>query len=266
MVNYNINGPSFVLSCSEKVKIPLMVCSHERSGTHFMMNSIAECTEYTVNPFLNFDYIPLGSFVNFFSKESMNKFFCSLQDISQNEYDTYCVNSIIKSHFPLSLLDHNKNLCRVIYIYRNPEEVFISYWKFLHRWNWLEGPKLSSPLELIKSNPKGQSQRYQIENYKNYFLRWASHIINAQNSARNSSNIVLVNYSQLKDNFEATIEYISDKLKINIFHPLIKPNKEKFIYGKEMEICDKERILLNNFIREEIKNFPELPKDLLNLF
>ena len=69
MANYKINGPSFVESCSEKVKIPLMVCSHERSGTHFMMNSISECTEYTVSPFLNFDYMPLGSFVNFFSKE-----------------------------------------------------------------------------------------------------------------------------------------------------------------------------------------------------
>ena len=266
MVNYRINGPSFVLSCSEKVKIPLIVSSHERSGTHFMMNSISECTAYTANPFLNFDYIPLGSFVNFFSKDSINKFLFSLKEVSQNESNTLCVNSIIKSHFPLSLLDHNKNLCKVIYIYRNPEEVFISYWKFLHRWNWLEGPKLSSPLELIKSNPKGQSQRYQVENYANYFARWASHIINAKNSARNSSNIVLVNYSELKNNFEKTIKYICNKLKITILLPPKKPSKENFIYGKEMKICDKERILLNNFISEEIKNFPELPKDLLNLF
>ena len=95
MATYKINGPSFALSSSEKVKIPLMVCSHERSGTHFMMNSISECTEYTVNPFLNFDYMPLGSFVNFFSKESMNKFLFSLQDISKNEYSHHCVNSII---------------------------------------------------------------------------------------------------------------------------------------------------------------------------
>ena len=266
MVNYKINSPSFVFSCSEKVKIPLMVCSHERSGTHFMMNSISECTEYTVNPFLNFDYMPLGSFVNFFSKESINKFLFSLQDINQNEYNSYCVNSIIKSHFPLSLFDHNKNLCRFIYIYRNPEEVFISYWKFLHRWNWLEGPKLSSPLELIKSNPKGQSQRYQTENYTNYFARWSSHIIDAKNSARNSSNIVLVNYSELENNFETTIEYICEKLKINIFQQPKKPNKEKFIYGKAMEICDKEKILMKNFIKEEIKKFPNLPNDLLNLF
>ena len=266
MANYKINGPSFVLSCSEKVKIPLMVCSHERSGTHFMMNSISECTEYTVNPFLNFDYMPLGSFVNFFSKESMNKFLFSLQEIRKNEYSTHCVNSIIKSHYPISLLDHNKNLCRVIYIYRNPEEVFISYWKFLHRWNWLEGPKLSSPLELIKTNPKGQSQRYQIENYTNYFARWASHIIDAKNAARNSSNIVLVNYSELQNNFEKTIEYICHKLKINMFQQPVKPNKEKFIYGKAMEICDKEKILMKNFIKEEIKKFPNLPNDLLNLF
>ena len=266
MVNYRINGPSFVLSYSEKVKIPLMVSSHERSGTHFMMNSISECTEYTVNPFLNFDYMPLGSLINFFSKESMSKFLFSLKRNIQNESNALCVNSIIKSHFPLSLMDPSKNLCKVIYIYRNPEEVFISYWKFLHRWNWLEGPKLSSPLELIKSNPKGQSQRYQIENYKNYFARWASHIINAKNSSRNSSNIVLVNYSELKNNFETTIEFICNKLEINILKSPKKPNKDNFIYGKKMEICDNERILMKNFIKEEIKYFPELPSDLLNLF
>ena len=266
MINFRINGSSFVLSCSEKVKIPLMVSSHERSGTHFMMNSISDCTEYTANPFLNFDYIPLGSFVNFFSKESVNKFLFSLKDVSQNQSNIFCVNSIIKSHFPLSLIDHNKNFCKVIYIYRNPEEVFVSYWKFLHRWNWFEGPKLNSPLELIKSNPKGQSQRYQIENYKNYFARWAAHIINAQDAARSSSNIVLINYSELKNNFEKTIKYISNKLKIQISNAPIKPNKEKYIYGKEMKICDEERILMKNFISEEIKNFPELPKDILNLF
>ena len=46
----------------------------------------------------------------------------------------------------------------------------------------------------------------------------------------------------------------------------IQPNKEKFIYGKAMEISDKEKILMKNFIKEEIKKFPNLPNDLLNLF
>ena len=33
-----------------------------------------------------------------------------------------------------------------------------------------------------------------------------------------------------------------------------------------MENCDKEKILMKNFIKEEIKKFPNLPNDLLNLF
>ena len=70
----------------------------------------------------------------------------------------------------------------------------------------------------------------------------------------------------MKNNFETTIELICNKLKINILELPKKPNKENFIYGKEMEICDNELILMKNFISEEIKNFPELPKDLLNLF
>ena len=79
MVNFKINGTSFELSGSEKVNLPLMVCSHERSGTHFVMNSISKCTEYTANPFLNFDYSPLGSLINFFSEESIRIFLNSLK-------------------------------------------------------------------------------------------------------------------------------------------------------------------------------------------
>ena len=51
-----------------------------------------------------------------------------------------------------------------------------------------------------------------------------------------------------------------------MFKQPIKPNKEKFIYGKAIEICDQEKKLLKNFIKEEIKKFPNLPNDLLNLY
>ena len=73
---------------------------------------------------------------------------------------------------------------------------------------------------------------------------------------------------QIKQEYldEKTIEYICHKLKINMFQPPKKPNEEKFIYGKAIEICDKEKILMKNFIKEEIKKFPNLPNDLLNLF
>ena len=90
MVNFKISGTSFELSGSERVNLPLMVCSHERSGTHFVMNSISKCTEYTANPFLNFDYYPLGSLINFFSEESIRIFLNSLKNIKYNDSINYC--------------------------------------------------------------------------------------------------------------------------------------------------------------------------------
>ena len=231
------------------------------------MNSIAKCSEYTSNPFLNFDYLPLGSLINFFSEESVRNFLNSLNNIKLNNSVNYCTNSIIKSHFPLSLLGNNKeNLCKVIYIYRNPEEVFTSYWKFLHRWDWFEGPKLNSPLELMKMNPKGQSQRYQIENNKNYFERWVSHILDAKKAQTISKNIVMVNYSELKKNFRKTIRTICNELEINIISIPTKPNKENYVHGKDMKISYEEKQLMKSFISKEIQKFPDLPNDLKALF
>ena len=266
MPNLNINLGSFNLSCLEKVCVPLIVCSHERSGTHFMMNSISKCTEYTASPFLNYDYLPLGSVVNFFSEQSIRNFLNSLKNIRHNSVN-FSTNSIIKSHFPLTLLGNNdQNICKVIYIYRNPEEVFISFWRFLNEWDWFEGPKLNSPLELMKSNPKGQSQRYQVDNYKNYFERWALHIINAKEAQSYSNNIVMVNFSDLEKNYKKTVKTICNQLDIDIVSTLSKPNREDYIHGKDMKITYKDKKIMKSYISKEIKKFPELPNDLLDLF
>ena len=130
-----------------------MVCSHERSGTHFLMNSLSSSTFYTVEPFLNYDYLPLGSSLNFYSKKNIFSFIQKCSNISTSN-GNFCINSILKSHFPISLLGNNSNeILKIAYIYRNPIDVFISYWKFLHKWDWFEGPKLNCPLELMKTKP-----------------------------------------------------------------------------------------------------------------
>ena len=151
MPNLNINLGSFNLSCLEKVYVPLMVCSHERSGTHFMMNGLSTCTEYTKDPYLDFDYCTLGPIVNFFWTEGVNNFLNSLTNIKiKNKNDIYCAKNILKSHYSLKILGEKyKGNCKIVYIYRNPKDVFISYWKFLNNWKWFEGPKLKSPLELM---------------------------------------------------------------------------------------------------------------------
>ena len=97
MPNLDINLGSFNLSCLEKVCVPLMVCSHERSGTHFMMNSISKCTEYTASPFLNYDYLPLGSVVNFFSEQSIRNFLNSIK-FMQNTRSAESWNKVFQAY------------------------------------------------------------------------------------------------------------------------------------------------------------------------
>ena len=45
-----------------------------------------------------------------------------------------------------------------------------------------------------------------------------------------------------------------------------KPDKEKYIHGKEIELHQKEKILMKDFIHDEIKQFTSLPEDLQKLF
>ena len=45
-----------------------------------------------------------------------------------------------------------------------------------------------------------------------------------------------------------------------------KPDKEKFIHGKKIELHQKEKILMKDFIHDEIKQFTSLPEDLQKLF
>ena len=54
----------------------LIVSSHERSGTHFLMNSIDFAfNHYSSKKSINFDYQKLGSFINFHSPSVLENFF-----------------------------------------------------------------------------------------------------------------------------------------------------------------------------------------------
>ena len=70
----NIEKKQSQVCVNENVKKSIIVSSHERSGTHFLMNSVAINSNYTVNPYLNFDLMPLGDTVNFFSPQNVGNF------------------------------------------------------------------------------------------------------------------------------------------------------------------------------------------------
>ena len=244
-----------------------MVCSHERSGTHFLMNSLSYSTFYTVKPFLNYDYLPLGSYLNFYNKNDIFSFIQKCSNISTNT-GNFCVNSIIKSHFPLSLIgDNTTEILKIAYIYRNPVDVFISYWKLLHKWDWFDGPKIKCPLELMKTKPSGQSQRFQVENYYTYFARWANHVSSAFIASKKIRNIICINYSELLSNYTSCIENLCKDLSIELIEGTKIPEKTNYIKGIEsLKVSEAIRTEMNEYCRNEFQKYKYLPRDIISDF
>ncbi len=260
-LNFKVNAK---LIGSNEIDNLLMVSSHERSGTHFMMNSIATCTNYISNSIINFDYNPFGSYVNFFREEKVHEFFKSLSEI-KSDIGTLCVSNIIKSHFPVEILGEKPpESLKIIYIYRNPVDVFISFWKFLNNQKYFEGPKTTTPLDLARHVPSGRSQRYQIKSYSSYFERWAKHVESACTYAQKNNSMILVTYQELLKSHESSIQKICKSFDIKKLCPAELPSEEDFkIEGLTLKLAAEEKLKLTEYCLQEIEKFENLPMDIM---
>lgn len=262
LASINPGKPS-TFSISESVNVPLMVCTHERSGTHFLMNYLNSCTYYTARPHFDFDYHNFGKLINPFSQIHVTKFFEKISLVSDNN-NIKCINSIIKSHFPIDTVKHlASDKIRVIYVYRDPCELFVSYWKYIHSLDWIEGPKLNSPLELARHVPSGYSQRYQTRNFSSYFERWARHVASARQAERVSSAIALVNYQSLIIHPVESIRTVCGRLGVAVVGDPVAPSRDEYVVKGANLVATSEMVEeLQHFCKQEVSKFQDLPEDL----
>jgi len=258
-VTIRYKGSEFSFLANARTPFPLAVCAHERSGTHFLMNSIHLCTGYAANPLVNFDLDPLGASVNFYSRERVAKF---IDGIARIERDgrSYCVSSLIKSHHVAWLFEQALGSgLRVAYIYRNPVDVFVSYWRFLKRWSWLEGPDCESPRALAEAAPCGQSMRYQLTTQPSYFDRWASHVSGWLEAAETSERVAALSYAALKADHAATMQGLAERLGLALTRAPRQPSREaNVIEGVEAACPESEIEALRACCRERIADYPRL--------
>ena len=256
----NIEKKQCQIRVNENIDKSIIVCSHERSGTHFLMNSISLNSEYSVDPYLNFDLMPLGDTVNFFSPDNVANFINKISIINNKE-KKYGLSSLIKSHHSPYVFENlfDKPKVNFLYIYRDPVETLLSFWRFVNHWNWHEGPKLDKPLDFIKAKPEGQMQRYQKKSYENIFLRWVYHLSDWIEVSRKYSNILLVNYKDLNTDYNSTLSNVFEFIELpkNKFS---RPSRDNYINTKQLylQIDDKAEII--SFINDNISEFPELEK------
>lgn len=183
----------------------LMVVSHERSGTHFAMNALAENAGYISDPWINLDFqtglnlhaprVMAGVFAKYAAKPSLN---------------------LVKSHHQLAffdpVLDGILKDFRIVYVVRHPRGLMPSLMRYLNAWAWDEGPRCATPSELIRAEPSGAMLRYQKRQVPNMVARWRAHVEPWVERAARAPGISILRYEDLDDRFDATMASLLAKL------------------------------------------------------
>jgi len=185
-----------------------MVVSHERSGTHFLMNAIARTYGYVSRPWINLDHDEIA--INFFATDLLAK--------TLDSFASRRVANVIKSHHAVEffdgILDDVLKTTTIFYIHRDPVSVMLSYWRFINHWSWREGPKRGDPLAFARAEPEGQQLRYQMVQRRSMLDRWACHVEGWVKAADRRPRLRLVRYDDLRDDYARTLKSFRDLLRV----------------------------------------------------
>ena len=182
-----------------------MVVSHERSGTHFLINTLERAFGYasSLNR-LDLDYSELS--LNYHSPRSWKLVFEKMEGAP--------VASPIKSHhnadFVAPAIEDVLKGADIFYIYRHPKDVMSSFWRLLRSYDWREGPDCPTPADMMRAEPEGQMMRYQMVQYESLLHRWMAHVQGWMDLAERHERIHPVRYEDLHDNYAATVTKLGE--------------------------------------------------------
>lgn len=190
----------------------VLVVSHERSGTHFLINALAYNFGWLAYP-IDLD---LNQGVDWNDPREITAWLERFRDRP--------VANIFKSHHERAFLEPVLPLLReqfhVFYIYRDGRDVMTSFWRYLHTLGWDEGPRMDSVGAFMRTCPKGRLTRYQKTRGSTMLERWVRHLEGWCSSTE--SGVTVVSYEALSQQFDATVQGFSRQLGAPR-HPLVRP-------------------------------------------
>lgn len=184
----------------------IMIVSHERSGTHFLMNSMGKAFGYDASNWVDLDWHKVP--INYFAPN----------DIAQlmGQFRGQKVANPFKTHhqadFFAPVIDAVLGSMVVLYIHRNPWDVMQSLCRHLNQTQWREGPKCATPSELMRAEPEGHLMRYQMGQHPSMLHRWQAHVSGWLDLAEKHERIVPVAYERLRDDYAAVMMEIAEKV------------------------------------------------------
>jgi hypothetical protein len=170
----------------------VLVVSHERSGTHFLINTIA----FNFN--LDWRVINLDNGVQQHFGTQTNKIF-------KTHYQRYFFDSVWEQ-----LLKE----FHVFYIVRDGRDALTSSW-FYHKSNHSNPafPHCNTFSEWLRTNPsKYPYDIYSIEKSCNMVERWKKHVCSWQNI----EGVHIITYEELHSNFNVVVDKISTILNVPV--------------------------------------------------
>ena len=201
----------------------VFVVSHERSGTHFLMNTLELNFGYVADPWVNLD-TELG--INFFSPVAFRSFVTMFEGRS--------IRNLFKSHhefgFYKELVEYMVTQYRILYIYREIDELMASMQRYLERLPWHEGPKMDCFEDFSRTQPFGAMQRYQYAPATSMMHRWENHVDGWLNAIDHdhSGSMIAIRYEDLNNHFENTTHQISQFLCLPLIGDApLRPSRER---------------------------------------
>lgn len=208
-------APTFDVAPRKKA----IVVAHERSGTHFLMNTLALNFGYISLPWVNYDF---QTGMNFHSPVNALSFF-------EATHDRPLLN-IVKSHhqapFLSEIIDYLADQFHIFYIYRDPRDVMVSFWRYLQTTDWDDGPKTATPGEFMRVAPRGGLLRYQKEQVPTLLHRWKVHVEGWADisAASGDQKIIMLRFEDLNLRFDETVKRVGQRIGRPITAPA-RPDK-----------------------------------------
>jgi hypothetical protein len=184
---------------------PMLVVSHERSGTHFTMNAIGKAFERVSKPWIDLDRHHIN--INYFYPEILAR---TLAHLGNNR-----PRNILKSHHEAAFFEpviaEAAKLWDIVYVHRHPADVLASYWRLLNTLPWAEGPKMPTALELATAPPMARILRYQYHQHPTMLDRWANHVQGWVDLAERTGLTHVIRYEDLDGDYAATIRKMGER-------------------------------------------------------
>ncbi len=193
------------------------IITHERSGTHFLINALWKNTK------IREGYHNIGEWFGPYDDSKAETRFKHIDRFVAGWKTAFKKGNIIKSHCDRELFEARYPPAKIVYVLRDPRDTLTSFFHYLNNRDVVEYLRENNPMlsdqggksisEFIR-RPSDPFLRYcySIKGSSNVAERWADHVA----GWRNAPDTLTVRYEDLHGAYEQTLNSVSHFLGLKL--------------------------------------------------